>query len=916
MLGQTYRDIVVGSIAWMDYNKSADLLGLGLTIALVLGFAALAVRQLHRHLPAEWRRPLLAPWTLSPAIAIASGVLTTLFIQDQLGMPLPLTAVFVFSLLASALVAAGSSDTRWTQRFWPAFFTAAHALFAVVATLCLFEWIVPGATDASFALPLGICALLALIGYFWVKPSARLSRALAANRWWQLPIPLLLLRLTHLSQVKGEDLLVLAPQPLGNAIVFGFVASLCALQWRGLRASKSPESRWPTLLALGAYLAYVTPLASPLLMDDFHFGELALPWHQIIEKGSRPYSEYVPIQGWLGFLSGAFNAFLYDGKIATLLPAKAFAEALVGGVSAVLAGRILGARLVWFLLPALHLFPEAGDRLLLVFPFTVLLFDPAWEKRRGLRLVAWPFLAAVHCLYNAPAGVAWTVATAPIAWVDRKSATPRQWACGAGALALFTAVFFPWLTGWFRFLLNNGSSNEVAYGLGFLQMNSNLSPSVDNPTNRIYLECLRSGGWVVAMGLGALFAFAQRPGARIAHRDGVLFGAVLVLIPVLLVPYTLGRMDPFVLSRTGVASLVCLGILGTFTCLWALKRWPSAPVWSAALGLCLGYTQAFFPSDVTEWVQRPALRMQMPEELVKIDGAKFGMPKTGTLYTPSDRWQEIVNFYTTVQNYKGKEGTYLDLTNRSLLYALVDEKCPVPLASDYHAFNQALQELNLQALRANPPMLVWLGPSMRHDGGPASLRNYRVYRWLLESGLYAPRHDGAINVLVHRSKLPAGKTALVDEAALLETVFRPSHLGLIGTSWGRSWGKMAGRFTKVMEAPHPPSLVAKDQKSRILASVEDDKLNPEKERPDFLLLEIGSESPYLKGGKGVVRWRRSGSADPTGSLEFNWKPGMALIPIGASPAWLLADTVADLEIELDSEPVAQLRRLTALRLTR
>lgn len=519
-LEQNYQDIVAGAITWVDYSKTRDMVGILAFVAVFLAAAGGAISLTFRGLTKKARKRLVAPHTAAPFIGIAAGLLVSALLYWRLAAPIALETTVMALLIALAL---------W--RF---------------------------------------------------RPDRKL---LAKLRPLQVGAPLFLFATFQLSYRYNDATESFGPSERGWILLSAAIAALMALSARHLMQNPNTAIAWPTFFSLGAVAAYVLPAWSPLHLDDFHLGELFTAWHQIADKGARPYVDFIPVQGTLGMLTGIWNHWIYDGKLGNYLIAKASVESLVGGLSLVLASRVLGLRLAFWLSPVLAVYPEGGDRLLLLLPFTLLILDPAVVARPSLRWPLWAGLGVLSVTYNLPSGFAWTIATGTAltasTLLNRPRWNLRQLVGGSVAVLALLVLTWNWVWGSIAFGLANGKSNAVAYGLGVIQPDTThtLPMEWDHPAYRLSVEALRSGGWLLSMVFGGVFLFLAARGKKERSFQPFLFlGSICLLGPLLILPYSFGRIAAIGLSRTGVASLIFFGTFTLLGCLVALGRKPNSPL--------------------------------------------------------------------------------------------------------------------------------------------------------------------------------------------------------------------------------------------------------------------------------------------------------------------------------------------------
>ncbi len=849
-LEQNYQDIVAGAIAWADYSKTRDFVGALISTAVFLAVIWGAAYGVEKSLTKKARHRLVSPHPWAPFAGWAAGILVALVLHWRLAAPLALEVPVLALVVAFA------------------------------------------------------------IGRLRLDP-----KLIAKLRPLQVGCPLLLFATVQIGFRFQEASESFGPNEQGWIFLSAAIAGLMVLSARTLKRDPKCVVAWPTFFTLGTLSAYTLPAWSPLLLDDFHLGELYTAWHQIHEKGARPYVDFVPVQGLLGMVAGYWNQWIYGGDLGTYLIAKASVESQVGGLCLVLAARVLGPRLAGWMLPVLAIYPEGGDRLLCLLPFTLLILDPWLVARPSVRGPTWAALALFAILYNLPSGVAWTVSTgialAATLYLTRPRWNFRQLAAGVAAVLAFIGVSWNWLVGVVTFGLANGRANSVAYGLGVVQPDTTHSLPIDwdHPAYRLSIEAMRSGGWLLSMALGGIFLVMAARARKKAERSFpplFLVGCLSLLGPLLLLPYSFGRIAAIGLSRTGVTSLVFLGSLSLVGCLIALSRRPFSLLWSGLTGVALGYAL-----PLSMWAPRAKLAdlftpVSVPREFVLVRGTDWGLPKLGAVFTPPDRWRELITIRDRIRNSKAPEENYLDLTNRSLLYALLDERVPVPLASDYHAFDEGFQNRNLSALKKSPPALVWLAPSIRHLEGPASIRNYRVYRWLLESDLYSLTVHKPFAALVHKEKNPNARISGPMDAKELEVlngILQPIDLQRLPHAWGRNWPRLENRFER-----RATTIVASEKGHwRVTSGALDGATG----RADFLRLEIPGD-PRAPWGSGRLHWTSVDGS--SGSFNFEWKPGRFLLPLGTAPRWLVGSPITEVEVILNDGAAAlasaEFQRLT------
>lgn len=325
---QQYDQFTVGSITWRAATKAGDYLLLATfvaaAIAAFLGLRYLALRIEVRSGPRATdvfssmlgfcALPLLA-WfgaaivspgapfhfvQLAGTAVLATVILAALLhtrtraadaVSDWLPVALVIVLLGALSVPASlfalnrVLMIAGHDPLWW-----------GNPPFAVLAAL--------GA--------LGSGVMSVLLAYSGRSDLKRTAVALL-----QLPLPWLYLVFVPLPWIEGGH--VVASVPLGwlpVAALFFVTLAYLDLIWRWF--PRAPKPAWTSVvtpLCLAAVVltfSVVVPPAAGVPADDYHFGEVLLPWWSWTE-GLLPYRDFVPARGLVNYLDGACADLLGDG---------------------------------------------------------------------------------------------------------------------------------------------------------------------------------------------------------------------------------------------------------------------------------------------------------------------------------------------------------------------------------------------------------------------------------------------------------------------------------------------------------------------------------------------------------------------------------------------------------------------------
>ncbi len=174
--------------------------------------------------------------------------------------------------------------------------------------------------------------------------------------------------------------------------------------------------------------------------------------------------------------------------------------------------------------------------------------------------------------------------------------------------------------------------------------------------------------------LYALFCRVRRRPIAVVSTRVALLGLLFCL---LMIPYTMGRIDPVGTSRSGVFAFFCWTLLLPILCHVCGPRLPNVKalllVIAAVAGGLIGSPAAELSnlrSVAHANIQTPPLR----------DVAAAGLPRLGMGYFYEDHWRRLVSVARILNAELPPRAPYLDLTSRNGLYFLY--RPPAPAARD------------------------------------------------------------------------------------------------------------------------------------------------------------------------------------------------------------------------------------------
>lgn len=950
---QTYSDIIVGSITWFDFYKSLDYR----TVTVILGSFIAAWVVLTPMVNKITTRKKKETYPVCIQSNLVLNIVVGFFCYSlTLLLAMPGTFPTREFLITSVLAVMGflfyykvyTVDSKVEQsevhnNFIIVLLSVLFSHFSVLAVLVVannrFPTLIVNQEGNLKTMVSWLVFLFTLVAFF-LSYHNKIS-----NRLWvkiiygaQLVIPAVFIMLIngfyfHNGTMVGLNIpfstkIVIALFTLGimlyNLKIFIFNSDFEEL------SDLNRLILWPSVVSISFFLSYKSPVYSAFVRDDFHLGELILPWQQIVEFGQKAYTEYVSVQGLLGLFYGGINSIVFEGTASSFPLAHSFVAVIFVTITAFLLCRLVGTG--WALVLSGALTP-ISDRLFMVLPIIFILANQKLINRSLMWLLCWGGLSLLHTFYNPSAGSALTVATLPIAvWILILAFANCKIQDAWQNYRIITIVVLvpvvgivgylaPSMVELLKFIHDNGSLNTTAYGISLFYQNFGLDEWYPRwfpwpKLNYFLWESFRIGGWISGtcilwyLFIRNLMKQNSNTQTKVLN-SSVVISLTSIIFVVAMIPYSMGRIDPGALSRPGSISLLITGTLFPLVLIMSTDFRKKALITVAIIGVLLGIRSSFIYQNPEHWVIRAISKINVPQEAKFINGVDIGLPKLGKIFIVPEKLTEIQNLKNIVDTFLKKGETYFDLTNRSVMYFALNRRVPGVYSADYLAANYELQEKMLNAIKKDIPPLVWLGPSIRHDGGLASLRSYRVYRWLAQQG-YRYYEDKGYQLMVRKDRyeeLGLPKLSDTDNLEMLRRIFHQSDLYSVPIAWGRNMSMLESRFKKgtySLKLDTQNSITVNGNGWAKISGPDPYmiwKTNPvlDGSQFDFVKIEIKTKEGNDRQFRGQIFWQESGEAfSEEKSFRFNVKEGTLLVPLGSHPQWLNGKNIERIRFDFDN----------------
>lgn len=1008
----TYSEFIVGSITWSAETKFQDLIAAPVVITVWFLAFVFLLHQLGRQknmLGAEYSEEVSRQylWWSLPALAAIFGLLVGGVIDQKILIISSLGICFVAAATVHRTSRSAGVDGQVVSLVALSILLIGLVPLEVALALGrLPESLVGKVNVATYAratyllIGLGFAVGLCLAISFESRLTTILARLILAG---QLGLPILYLTLYPARLVEPDGSLGSYETTAGLKILIGGVMVWGVLdvanRYRAFAGGRTDWGRLFSPIALfGLFvgLRIGNTFAPNISPDDYHFGESLLGWWSYLH-GALPYIDYIPPHGLIdddftGFLSYLF----YDGSAGSMAEASRLAFCILAFVAfnaiyrfsgsiglAFVSTFFLAGRLAWLFLT----------------PFLCLWFGRELRQHPAWWLGVWLLAAPIVVLGVPPQGLLLVAASGIMAlyYIIRLIRCPeeREWKGLAAILATlgFLVIFTPFesmLIGAVRYVVENASVNQLAYGLQW-------SLSWAGEPGKSYVSELIRMSWVAIpiVCLAIIHGTLRTRNRTFAEWEVLLPACVVLLFMMLLVPYSMGRIDPGAMSRPGLVASFGWAVLLPIVAWWHVKRKSRAPL--VVLMVCMSAGIGFVSMSLTNVVSATS---PVVGTAPLRDGQSAGMPNLGRAHVTDQHWDRLTRLKALLASELGPNESYLDLTSRNAHYFYLDRRPMMSVTAAYNLVPRSQQKRELERLLQNPPPLVLLeGDNIVHDGGGLALRNPYLYRFVLDG--YVPRFQNGFVFAVPRERFSGGSEATIpinlrdftdenwnrgvnrSEAAvviedgalmpllevgtqvrigtddvrriervwldgsaiwldgpaldpsvygypnpnrihvvatrrmqseyqlsLLQKAFPLSDLGRIPVAWGRSENALSRRMLFVEEldgfAPSLHDLVADgegfsvtgadpyltmDISSLSLSGSDADLL-----KFDFSCIGVGAEPPKMQ-----VFWWGAGSDGPAeaASIKFIADGSPLIVPLDASPRWVMTGHVAGIRIDLD-----------------
>jgi len=767
----SYPDFVVGSITWSASTKLQDIIVVPLTILALLSTAAFLVNQFAAHKKCFGQQYTvdlsyhLFVWLVPSLIALLDYILNSRI--DRLSGYFSLLGVVclyvisVFHRYRNIKVSPATISIMLFSVFLISLFPLAIALIVGRA----FPSLLSHVTTAQYVVAAGwlACCLTLVVSTLFIFLPHKVERftpKFILIGQLSLPWFYFLLYPAKLLSISGEVNYYTTTGWLSLFLLSIIGLSLLDLINRYRKYGNNDETLlklWSpiTLFALfiGVIFAVtITPAISP---DDYHFGEDVLGWWTYL-NGYTAYIDFMPPHGFItNDLKMLISSMFFDGTAGSLNEVARISYTILGLIALYSIYWFSGSLLFGFI--AVSALCSLDFHWLFLVPFFCVWLHPSILAKPSNWLCIWFISAPFVILAVPPQGLVMVASSGVIAawqsyqfFLDAKPADWKKVAATLGGVMLI-GILTPLgysLFGAIRYVLENGSINQVSYGIAWSLSwhNHSLSP--------VALELIRMS-WIVFPIISIIF-FVRGYYDRNRKVNMMLTSAFMCTFVFLLIPYSMGRIDPDAPSRMGIIAVFCWAFLLPALLLGKVSKSTRAMI--ALVAVCfpvLIKKSPILPSNLLIAVSPSVNTVDLKQ------GQSEGMPNIGLAYVDPTHWQRLVALNNMLNRILEPKESYLDLSSRNAHYFYFDRLPSMAVTAPYNLVATAQQLRAIDILNQNPPRIVLLeAANITHDGGGLALRNPYLYRFVLKN--YTAKRVGDFVIGFRKAK--EGQAAVVSPA--------------------------------------------------------------------------------------------------------------------------------------------------------
>lgn len=459
--------------------------------------------------------------------------------------------------------------------------------------------------------------------------------------------------------------------------------------------------------------------------DNYHFGEYLLGFWSYIEAGYTPYKDFIPAHGLiLNYFPELVNLLFYDGKAGSFTQASILSQIILSFITFIVLYKYYRNILLSSII--ILVFLVGFKNWLVLIPFTLLYVNHNLIKKPEKWLTIWLLSAPVVFLLVPAQGLGLIVGSGFIGLYclyQLKSKEKIEWIPFTLAMTLWVGLLIftstsTMLFGAFDYVSSNSKINQLAYGI-------NWSVSKSMSECPIFLFELFRNSWIWVFVLVSLYTIKRLLSFSFEKLPNIVTGLLFLGFILLMVPYAMGRIDPFVMSRPGITSIffVVLVIPALF---WNNNMNRQVLIIITLIMLSSGLS--IFPDSDNNFKSNLVYQSATPE---LIDFHHSSLSNIGVAFVEPNQLERLRKLADVLTKEIEPGNTYWDLTNSIATYRYLNFLPPASISAPYNQPSTQDQIRSVDQIENKNIDHLLIDHYILHDGVALALRTPYIFRYIM-----------------------------------------------------------------------------------------------------------------------------------------------------------------------------------------
>jgi len=670
-----------------------------------------------------------------------------------------------------------------------------------------------------------------------------------------------------------------------------------------------------TTISLSAFFAYRLPEAS-LLTDYFHRGESVVPMHQLLEYGSLPYFDYIPVHGGYNYFFDLINYLLFNGEYATVSAAISISCVLLAIIVSILIVMFVKGDIFPFILSVLcaNALGTYFDRWFGVFVMMLILYSYRM-RRNPIKMLWWWVATSIFAIIWYPAiGGVISISFIPlivhsficsdkselIAMLMDKSFRNKlvaRWL----PLFIVGCLYIPMFIKQVEYVIVTAKSNLEVFG------NSATSAIIYSTVNFFGNQIANVGLTLIILPLGFILVVSllliSSYKIKKKETEFILMIIQVMIFVVFAANYMYGRADSNLGRAISAIEVISITIIAA-----VINRMSKNIMYKPIILIMSIIIGIVFRGNIGNLLEQHSVINARPIidiEYMRFDGIEEGIENLGIVYTS----QEHIDILTDINYILKSNDSFLDFTNRSAYHFIFNKESPAPFSSIYVTLNYDMQMTYINAIENHLPEIILIYPNTVYDNATVAFRGYPIYKYIFEKG-YSPYKYNDIVFLLSEDSPECILYERADEE--FASIMHQKYLGFLPILWGNK----DIINNRVENTKQVLTIVSRNQIEEIdgteMIIGDDSFIIYQLDVPiyglenDFIKVSLSSDYELNEEDEFQLFWADDNEMfDEEKSFVFWGDNGDLLIPVGTSPYWHFSDNIIRIRLDFPATMIGK-----------